>query len=77
VIKANVTEPFADVTGKMCIGLDGRVTSVKMFKALPEIVDELQHALMAWRYRPYVNSTGQASPACFALNLRVVFKRSN
>jgi hypothetical protein len=76
-IRANVTEPFTDVTGKLCIGTDGHVTSAKIVKALPEIVDELQRALMGWRYRPYVNSAGLASPACFALTLRVVFKRSN
>jgi eukaryotic-like serine/threonine-protein kinase len=76
-IRANVTEPFTDVTGKLCIGTDGHVTSARILKALPEIVDELQRALMGWRYRPYVNSAGQSSPACFALTLRVVFKRSN
>ena len=62
---------------KMCIGIDGHVTSVKIVRALPEIIDELQRALMSWRYKPYVNTAGQVSPACFALAFRVVFRHSN
>jgi hypothetical protein len=50
---------------------------VKVLKAIPEIVDELQRALLGWRYKPYLNSAGQPSPACFALPFRVVFKRAN
>src|SRR6185436_14640885 len=60
-IKANVTEPFTDVTAKVCIRTDGHVSSVKMLRALPEIIDEVQRGLMGWRYRPYMNSAGQAS----------------
>jgi hypothetical protein len=76
-LKANVTEPSADVTAKMCIGIDGHVTSAKIMKSLPEIADELQRALVTWRYKPYVNTTGQPSSACFALTFRVVFKHTN
>jgi hypothetical protein len=32
---------------------------------------------MEWRYKPYVNASGQAVAACFALPFRVVFKHSN
>ncbi|HSR95738.1 MAG TPA: PEGA domain-containing protein, partial [Kofleriaceae bacterium] len=76
-LKVNVTDASSDVTSKVCIGVDGHVTSVKILRALPDIVDELQRALMSWRYKPYVNSAGQVSPACFALAFRVVFKHSN
>jgi len=71
-----ISDNAADVTGKVCIDDHGQVTSVTI-KTIPEIKDELQHALMGWRYKPYVNSTGQPSPACFALSLHVVFKRAN
>jgi hypothetical protein len=73
---AGVTEAFADVIAKMCIDDRGRVTSVKLIKALPEIAEELQRSLGAWRYKPYSNASGQASPACFPVSFRVVFKRS-
>jgi serine/threonine-protein kinase len=77
-IKVNgITDNYADVLSKICLDDHGRITSVKVMKALPEITDELQRTLLTWRYKPYVNSAGQPSPACFALSFRVVFKRSN
>ena len=63
-----------DVIGKMCIDDHGHVTSAKL-KTFPEITDELQRALMTWRYKPYVNNAGQPAPACFAISFHVVFKR--
>jgi serine/threonine protein kinase len=75
-LKVNNKEDSADVVAKLCIDDTGRVTSVKLIKALPEITDELQRALMAWRYKPYSNA-GTLSAACFPLQMRVVFKRSN
>jgi serine/threonine protein kinase len=72
-----VTEAFTDVIAKMCIDERGHVSSVSIKKALPEITDELQRSLTAWRYKPYNNASGQASPACFPLTFRVVFKRSD
>jgi serine/threonine protein kinase len=74
-IRAKVSESSAEVAGKLCIGVDGRVTSAKLFKTLPEIAGELERALLTWRYRPYLGSAGQPSPACFAMSFRVVFKR--
>ncbi|HEX8110373.1 MAG TPA: hypothetical protein VF516_21725, partial [Kofleriaceae bacterium] len=70
-----VTEASTDVVTKMCIDEHGRVTSVKIVKALPEIADELRRSLSGWRYKPYTNAAGQSSPACFPLTLKVVFKR--
>jgi serine/threonine protein kinase len=72
-----ITDNYADVLSKICIDDHGRVTSVKVIKAIPEIMDELQRTLLTWRYKPYANSAGQPSAACFALSFRVVFKRSN
>jgi len=65
-----------DVIGKLCIDDHGHVTSAKL-KTSPEITDELQRALMTWRYKPYVNNAGQPAPACFAISFHVVFKRSS
>jgi hypothetical protein len=76
-LKVNITDASSDVRGKLCIAPDGHVTSVKLVQALPEIVDELQRALMGWRYKPYVNAAGQPSAVCFPLTFRVLFKRSN
>jgi hypothetical protein len=59
----------------MCIDDHGRVASVKILKALPQITDDLQRSLSSWRYKPYNNAAGEPSPACFPLTLRVVFKR--
>jgi serine/threonine-protein kinase len=70
-----VTESSADVIAKMCIDDHGRVSSVKIVKAQPEIADELQRSLSSWRYKPYTNTAGQTSAACFPMTLRVVFKR--
>ena len=66
-----------DVIAKMCIDTSGHVTSVKLIKALPEISDELQHILGGWRYKPYTNPAGEISPACFPLQFRVVFRRTD
>jgi hypothetical protein len=70
-----VTESSADVLAKMCIDDHGRVSSVKIMRALPQIADELQRSLSSWRYKPYTNPAGEASPACFPVTLRVVFRR--
>jgi hypothetical protein len=69
-----VTESSADVVAKICIDDHGRVSSVKIVRALPQISDDLQRSLSIWRYKPYINAAGDASPACFPLTLRVVFK---
>jgi serine/threonine-protein kinase len=77
-LKVSSNEDSADVIGKLCIDESGRVTSAKaIVKAMPEISDEIQRALMGWRYRPYTNASGQPSAACFPVQLRVVFKRGN
>jgi hypothetical protein len=72
-----VQENFADVIAKLCIDEYGRVSSVKIVRALPVITDELQHSLEAWHYKPYANASGQVTPACFPVTFRVVFKHSN
>ncbi|HEX2687264.1 MAG TPA: PEGA domain-containing protein, partial [Kofleriaceae bacterium] len=76
-IKAEgVADNYADVKGKLCIDDHGKVTSASI-KTIPEIAEELHRALLSWRYKPYLNSAGQASPVCIALSFRVVFKHSN
>jgi serine/threonine protein kinase len=67
----------ADVYSKICIGIDGHVSSVKIIKASAGIAAELQRTLLGWRYKPYVDASGQPSPACFAMNLRLVFERAH
>lgn len=62
-----------DVLAKMCIDETGRVSSVQIKKSPGDIASELQHALTAWRYKPYLKGD-KASPVCFALQLRVVLK---
>jgi serine/threonine protein kinase len=77
-IKVNgITDNYTDVISKVCIDERGHVSSVKIIKALAEISGELQQNLLGWRYKPYTNSAGQASPACFVVSFRVVFKRAN
>jgi len=67
-----------DVLTRVCIDDKGHVSSVKILKAPAEIVDEVQHSQMGWRYQPYVNpTTNQPSAACFPVSLHVVFKRAN
>lgn len=76
-IKASsISGDSADVLSKMCIGADGRVESVKVIKSAPEISAEIQRTLMGWRYKPYVDKQGQPAPACFAMNFKVVVKRT-
>jgi serine/threonine protein kinase len=67
----------ADVYSKICIGLDGHVTSVKIIRASAGIAAELQRTLLGWRYKPYIDDAGQPSPACFAVNFRLVFERAH
>jgi len=64
----------ADLLVKLCIDESGRVTSVTSKKATPEIMTQLQAALMRWRYKPYRTAANEASAACFGLSLRVVLK---
>jgi serine/threonine protein kinase len=66
----------ADVYSKICIGLDGHVTSVKIVRARAGIAGELQRTLLGWRYKPYIDDAGQPSPACFALSFRLLFERA-
>jgi serine/threonine protein kinase len=61
-----------NVLVKMCIDDTGHVTSAKPVKSAPEFASELERALVRWRYKPYVNKDGKASPACFLLGLQVV-----
>jgi serine/threonine protein kinase len=74
-IRADISDSYADAVLRICIGLDGKVTSVKAVKAHPDIVDEIQRALMGWRYKPYVSPAGQPSPVCFLNSFRFVIKR--
>ena len=77
VLKASgITESATDAIAKLCIDERGRVTSVKIVKALPDISDELERNLGTWRYKPYAGPTGVASPACFPLTFRVALKRA-
>ncbi|MGH9889635.1 MAG: PEGA domain-containing protein, partial [bacterium] len=66
-----------DVYSKVCIGIDGHVTSVQIIKPSAGIAIDLQRAIRGWRYKPYVDDAGQPSPACFALNLRLVFEHAH
>jgi hypothetical protein len=66
----------ADVYSKICIGIDGHVTSVKIVRPSAGLAAELQRTLLGWRYRPYVDDAGQPSPACFAVSFRLVFERA-
>jgi hypothetical protein len=67
----------ADVYSKICIGIDGHVTSVKIIRASVRVTAELQRTLLSWRYKPYVDDAGQPSPACFAVSFRLVFERAH
>jgi hypothetical protein len=67
----------ADVYSKICIAIDGHVTSVKIIRPSAGIVAELQRALLEWRYKPYIDESGQPSPACFAVNFRILFDRAH
>jgi hypothetical protein len=67
----------ADVHSKICIGIDGHVTSVKIIRASAGLTAELQRTLLGWRYKPYVDDAGQPSPACFAVSFRLVFERAH
>lgn len=60
----------ASVLSKICIGLDGRVTSVRVIRASPGIAAEVERSLLRWRYQPYIDDAGQPTPACFAVSLR-------
>jgi serine/threonine-protein kinase len=65
----------SDILAKMCIDETGRVTSVSIKKSPPEIADDLQRALMTWRYKPYINRDRKASDVCFPLSIRVILKQ--
>ncbi len=63
-----------DVTAKMCIDEQGKVTSVKILKGPADIASDLQRALMTWRFKPYVNRESKISPVCFPQSIRVIKK---
>jgi serine/threonine protein kinase len=76
-LKSAGGESNGDALVKMCIDESGKVTSVKVVKSTGATATDLQSALATWRYKPYVNKDGQASPVCFPLSLRLVFKRAD
>ena len=57
---------------KMCIDDHGQVTAATVVHSTGEVPPNLTSALRGWRYKPYVNQDGVASPACFALSLHLV-----
>jgi hypothetical protein len=59
----------------MCIDDQGRVSAVTGVGATPP--PELTRALQSWKYQPYKNQEGKASPACFVLALRLVVEKSD
>lgn len=67
----------ADVFSKICIGIDGHVTSVKIIRASAGVAAELERTLLGWRYKSYIDDLGQPSPACFAVSFRLVFERAH
>jgi len=75
VLHAKNAEGSDVVLAKLCIDEQGRVQSVKIAKATPEIAGELQNALSSWRYKPF-NKDGKPTPVCFPVSLRVVVKGS-
>ena len=76
-LRAKGSESNGDVMVKMCIDERGSVTSVKIVKSTADVASELQAALGTWRYKPYLNAEQKASPVCFPLSLRLVFKRAD
>jgi TonB family protein len=76
-LRAKGSESNGDVMVKMCIDERGSVTSVKIVKSTADVAGELQAALGTWRYKPYLNADQKASPVCFPLSLRLVFKRAD
>ncbi len=76
-LKSEGGESNGDAFVKMCIDESGKVTSVKVVKTTGATATDLQSALATWRYKPYTNKDGQASPVCFPLSLRLVFKRAD
>lgn len=53
---------------KLCVSEKGRVTAVNVLKSsgLPDLDRELDAAIRAWTYRPYLVN-GQATPVCTAI----------
>ena len=76
-LRAKGSESNGDVMVKMCIDERGSVSSVKIVKSTADVAAELQAALGTWRYKPYLNADQRASPVCFPLSLRLVFKRAD
>jgi serine/threonine protein kinase len=76
-IPSGSSDRALDVYSKICIGIDGHVKSVKIIKPSAGIATDLQRTLLSWRYKPYVDDAGQPSPACFALNFRLVFEHAH
>jgi hypothetical protein len=59
-----------DVVAKICIDESGRVSSVDVAKAAPEIKEQVHAAMKSWRYKPYLDG-GQPTPACFGTMMKV------
>jgi TonB family protein len=74
-LKGTGTDSNGDVTVKICIDEQGRVTSTKVVRSTTDVPAELTSAIATWRYKPYVNKDGKPSPACVMHSMRLVFKR--
>ena len=70
-LRVHGNDTDGNISAKMCIDAAGAVTSVKVLKAPAEIIEQLQSALMTWRYKT------MTTPVCFLLSVRTVVKRAD
>jgi hypothetical protein len=68
---------FAEVMIEVCIDEYGHVSSVKILKAMPEIIKQIQRDLTEWRYEPYIDSDGRRLAVCFPVWFSVLTKSVN
>ena len=54
----------ATIAARVCISVEGSVTSVKILRSVPLFSEAVERAVVSWRYEPYM-AGGTVVPACF------------
>jgi hypothetical protein len=74
-LKGDTPYKTLPITVALCIDAKGAVSSARILKVVPAPLRERLHgALMAWRYRPYVEA-GEPRAACFETSVELTIVR--
>ena len=68
---------FAEISGSavadICVGVDGRVSEVRVLQATTGMGDAVHKAALTWRYQPFTQQ-GRPIAVCFQMKFHFTWK---